>query len=282
MQQTQMRPPRTRSSGGRTLMLLGLVLALAAAAIVFYITTSVQGTFGQATEQVVAAKADLKVGTILSLTNPTAPYMLTTDAFKFESINKNDAPADAVMVGNQDQLNAILNDQIIVQQFLQGDILRNNDPRLALVGTAPANSVTELNPTVLKNGQVLVKISSGNNNTSDYVQGDTLDIIASIKVLLKNGDTDLITQTTLTNVLVYAVDTPNKGDVWIVLSNQDALYLQEMVAGGFVLEYVIRKPGDPTDPSGQNPQGGNGSNDQPTTPVDDNSILNHFGFTPPQ
>lgn len=280
--QTQVRPPRTRSSGGRTLMLLGLVLALAAAAIVFYITTSVQGTFGQTTESVVVARTTLKPGTILTITpNPHPSYMLTTDAFGFVPMNKNAVPDGAIHDISQDALNAILSDQIVVQQFLQGDVLRTNDPRLAQLGTAPGNSVAAINPNALKNGQVLVLLASGNNGSVGLQQGDTIDIIASIPVVLKNGQHEIVTQTTLTNVLIYAVDTPAKGDVWVVLSNQDVLYVQEMVASGFVLSIVIRKPGDPTDPSGANPQGGANGNDQPTTPVDDNDILNHFGFNPP-
>lgn len=247
--QTQVRPPRQRSSGGRTLMLLGLVLALAAAAIVFYITSSVQGTLTQ-TVSVVAAKVDIKAGTILTLNNSVAPSMRIQDAFVVKAVDKNLAPPNAFVFVNQDALNTALNNQVVKQDFLAGDVLRNNDPRLAAVGTTSGISLTNINPSGLKDGQVLY-IMNANNGDIGVQPGDSVDIIATSGTL--NA-----TATTLTNVPVYAVDVPAKGKIIVVVSNQDAVYLAELEHGGFTLTIVIRKPNDTTVPT--------------TTPVDQGVI----------
>jgi hypothetical protein len=250
--QTQVRPPRQRSSGGRTLMLLGLVLALAAAAIVFYITSSVQGTLSQ-TVSVVAARTDLKAGTILTLNNAVAPSVRIQDAFAVKQIDKNLAPPNAFVFANQDALNTALNNQVVKEDFLAGDVLRNDDPRLAPVGTTSGTSLTNINPPELKDGQVLYIL--GVNNADIGVQpGDTINII------ITGGEVGggSVSQTTLTNIPVYAVDVPAKGKIIVVVSNQDAVYLANMEHGGFTLTIVIRKPGDTTQPT--------------TQPVDTNAI----------
>src|SRR5579885_320950 len=102
--QTQVRPPRQRSSGGRTLMLLGLVLALAAAGLVLYVTSSVQNVFVQTASVVVAAQ-DLKAGTILTVDNGQAPSMRIQDAFAVKQIDVKLKPTNAYVFTNQDALN---------------------------------------------------------------------------------------------------------------------------------------------------------------------------------
>src|SRR5579859_5017071 len=278
--QTQVRPARQRSSGGRTLMLLGLVLALAAAAIVFYITSSVQGTLSQ-TVAVVAASMNLKSGTILTL-DGAAPAVQIQAAFAVKQVDKKLAPPDAYVFTNQDALNTVLVIHVVREDFLMGDILRNNDPRLAPIGTTSGTSITNINPPALPNGSVLAVLDV--DNASIGLQpGDLVNIIATQSFVItdpKTGatKTDRISQTTLTKVPVYAVDVPAKGKIVVVLSNQDAVYLAQLEHSGYTLMVVIRKPGDPGDPSGSNPAGG--AND-PTSPVDDTSIFNHFGFPTP-
>ena len=247
--QTQVRPPRQRSSGGRTLMLLGLVLALAAAAIVFYITSSVQGTLSQ-TVSVVAAQTDLKSGTILTLNNAVAPAVRIQDAFAVKQIDKKLAPPNAYVFVNQDALNTALNNQVVKEDFLAGDVLRNNDPRLAPVGTTSGISLTNINPPALKPGQVLFIMDVDNANYG-VQPGDTINIIVT-------SGTANASQTTLTDIPVYAVDVPAKGKVIVVVSNQDAVFLAEIEHGGYVMTIVIRKPGDTTIPT--------------TQPVDPNAI----------
>lgn len=271
--QTQVRPPRQRSSGGRTLMLLGLVLALAAAGLVLYVTNSVQGVLTQ-TVSVVQAAVNLKSGTILTLDNSQAPSVRIQDAFKVNQVDKKLVPADAYAFSNQDALNTVLNNQVIKEDFLAGDILRVHDPRLAPIGTTSGTSLTNINPTALQNGQVLYIMQA--DNTAIGVQpGDQIDIIATGTVCnTQTAKCAVETQMTLTKVLVYAVDVPAKGKIIVVLSNQDALYLAQLEHTGAALTIVIRKPGDPTDP------GAGGSN--PTQPVDPTSIFVHFGFGNPR
>lgn len=230
-------------------MLLGLVLALAAAAIVFYITNSVQGTLSQ-TESVVAAQTNLTAGTLLTLNNAVAPAVRIQDAFAVKQIDKKLAPPDAFIFVNQDALNTTLNNEVVREDFLAGDVLRVNDPRLAPVGETNGHNLTNINPPGQKDGQVLFIMDIDN---ADYgVQpGDTINIIAT-------SATADATQTTLTDVPVYAVDVPAKGKIIVVLSNQDAVYLAELEHGGFTLTIVIRKPGDTTIPT--------------TQPVDPNAI----------
>ena len=276
--QTQVRPPRQRSSGGRTLMLLGLVLALAAAGLVLYVTSSVQGVFTQ-TVSVVVATHNLTSGTILTLDNSKAPSVRIQDAFVVKQIDKKIAPDDAYVFTNQDALNTKLNNQVVKEDFLANDVLRTNDPRLAVIGTTSGTSLTNINPPALPNGDVLFVMTV--DNTDIGVQpGDTIDIIATGTVQLVDPKTNQptgasvnVSQMTMTKLLVYAVDVPAKGKIIVVVSNQDAVYLAALEHSGLALTIVIRKPGDPTDP------GANGSN--PTAPVDDGSIITHFGFNAP-
>ena len=241
--QTQLRPPRQRSSSGRTLMLLGLVLALAAAAIVFYITSTVQGTLSQ-TVSVVAAQTNLKAGTILTLNNAVAPSMRIQDAFAVKQIDKKLAPPDAFIFTNQDALNTALNNQVIKEDFLAGDVLRNNDPRLAAVGTTSGISLTNINPPALKPGQVLVPLKIDN---ADFgVQpGDSIDIIVASPTIA-NGKPGSFVFNQAKPITVYAVDVPAKGKVILVLDEIQAVQLVQLQNNGDSFTLVIRKPGDTT------------------------------------
>lgn len=241
--QTQLRPPRQRSSSGRTLMLLGLVLALAAAAIVFYITSTVQGTLSQ-TVSVVAAQTNLKAGTILTLNNAVAPSMRIQDAFAVKQIDKKLAPPDAFIFTNQDALNTALNNQVIKEDFLAGDVLRNNDPRLAAVGTTSGISLTNINPPALKPGQVLVPLKIDN---ADFgVQpGDSIDILVASPTIA-NGKPGSFVFNQAKPITVYAVDVPAKGKVILVLDEIQAVQLVQLQNNGDSFTLVIRKPGDTT------------------------------------
>lgn len=244
--QTQLRPPRQRSSSGRTLMLLGLVLALAAAAIVFYITSTVQGTLSQ-TVSVVAAQTNLKAGSILTLNDAVAPSVRIQDAFAVKQIDKKLAPPDAFIFTNQDALNTALNNQVVKEDFLAGDVLRNNDPRLAPVGATSGTSLTNINPPALKPGQVLFVMKLDN---ADFgVQpGDSIDIIVSGNLPLTNGTTVKGTAVfnTAKPIPVYAVDVPAKGKIIIVVDETQAVELANFENDGDVFTLVIRKPGDTT------------------------------------
>jgi Flp pilus assembly protein CpaB len=245
--QTQVRPPRQRSSGGRTLMLLGLVLALAAAGLVLYVTSSVQGTFVNQTESVVVAAQNLPAGTILTLNNSKAPAMRISNAFAVEPMDKKLVPADAYIFTNQDALNTQLNNQVVKEAFLAGDILRTTDPRLATLGQTSGTSLTNINPLALPNGSVLYTLPQKNGDLG-LQPGDTVDIIAtgaSTGATTQNQPKSLFI---LSKVLIYAVDVPTKGDILVVLTEPQVLLLTSAEHSNVALTIVIRKPGDPTNP----------------------------------
>jgi hypothetical protein len=245
--QTQVRPPRQRSSGGRTLMLLGLVLALAAAAIVFYIASSVQGTIGQ-TVSVVTAQVTLKAGTILTVNDTTAPDVRIQDVFVVKQYDKKVVPPDAYLFVGQDALNTVLEKKVVKEDILQGEILRNPDPRLADIGTASAFSLTNVNPSALGPGQVLfvMKLDNGDFGVQP---GDRVDIIMSGVPVSGPGIPAGSTGSVIYNqkpILVYAVDNPAKGKIVLVVDEVQAVQLAELETKGVTLTLVIRKPGDTT------------------------------------
>lgn len=244
------RPQRTRASGGRTLMLLGVLLALAAGAIVIYIVSTATNTTQQ-TVQVVVATKDLPAGTILSVDQSSAGYMLISQAFTVKSVNADFAPTNVYTFTNQNQLNIDLNDKIVVGTFYGGEMLRTTDSRLVKLGTGSAGSLTNLNPAQLQPGQVLTVFQlasngSGSGSGTPLAQpGDTVDILVSLCFVdpsQPNSPQTCETQTTLKNVYVYAV----QGDsLVLVLSHQDALTLKFLRENGKA-EIVVRKPGDTT------------------------------------
>src|SRR5262249_3770841 len=106
------RPPRPRSTGGRTLMLLGVLLALAAATIVIYIVSQATST-GPQTTTVVVAKIDLPANTVLSATAKDAAHTLISDAFLAEQVPVDVAPADAYKWISQLDLDSKLNNYVV-------------------------------------------------------------------------------------------------------------------------------------------------------------------------
>jgi hypothetical protein len=249
--QTQVRPPRQRSSGGRTLMLLGLVLALAAAGLVLYVTQSVQGVFTQ-TESVVVAAQNLTSGTILTLDNSKAPNMRIQDAFAVKQVDKKLVPADAYVFTNQDALNTKLNNQVVKEDFLANDILRTVDPRLALIGSASGTSLTNVNPPALPDGSGLV-ILKQTNDTIGVQTGDTINIIGYgtfIGTDPQTGQPKTMTGSVvvMSKILVYTVDVPAKGNIVLALTTKQAEVLAFLENTNVPLTFVIRKPTDKGDP----------------------------------
>ncbi|HEV2405596.1 MAG TPA: hypothetical protein VGR88_09095 [Ktedonobacterales bacterium] len=260
------RPPRTRASGGRTLMLLGVLLALAAGAIVIYIVSSATTTATQTVTVIVATK-DIPAGTILSL-SPTSPSdMLISTAFEQKTVNADFVPAGAYTFSTTDQLNIDLNDKIIVGTFYGGDILRSNDERLVKLGSGAPGSITNLNPAQLPAGDVITNLAlttgSGGSGTPLASTGDTVDVLVSLcfaDPTNANAPQKCETQTTLKNVYVYAV---SGSSIDVVLSHQDALVLKFLKENG-KLEIVVRKPGDTAADT--------------TTEVDQNYVIKAFGY----
>src|SRR5262249_40139311 len=170
------RPPRPRATGGRTLMLLGVLLALAAGTIVIYIVSQATSTGPQQTTAVVA-KIDLPANIVLSATQKNAPYMLITDAFEAKQVPVDVAPDDAYAFVSQLDLDAKLNNYVITGQFLKGEFLRKQDRRLTQVGTGGIGSLTNINPPQLANNQVLFVVDIAGGGKPVAVAGDHVDFV---------------------------------------------------------------------------------------------------------
>ena len=140
-------------------LLTGLLLSFVAASG-GYLTSCAQGTPTQ-TLIVVAAQGDLKAGTILALNNTVAPFMRIQDAFAAKQIDKKLAPPDVYLFTNQDALNTVLNNKVVKVEFKAGDILLNNDPRLADIGTTYHHTMSA--------GLLLVQVSLQQAQTEYFI-----------------------------------------------------------------------------------------------------------------
>ncbi len=260
---TQMRPPRTRSTGGRTLMLLGVLLALAAGTIVIYVVSAAVGPTQHLTTVIVAAEP-IQSGMILSASTKDEKHIPISEAFVTKPVNADFAPADAMPFTDQSKLNVALTDMVVVGQFYTGDILRQNDARLVPVGQAPAGSLTLKNPGQLPKGDVLYPLKLSGSDTLSFVPGDRVDMLVTMCAVTNEtsscNDLNKISQTTLQNLYIYAV---TKDELYVVVSHQDALTLQALKSGDITL--VLRAPGD-TDPA-------------KTNAVNTTSVANQFHFT---
>lgn len=258
------RPPRARASGGRTMMLLGVLLALAAGTIVIFIVSQATGSATQSVT-VVVAKSDLPAGMILSVDTSDKTHMLISDAFATKSVSADFVPQNAYTFTTTDAENLELNNKVVVGSFYAGEILRHPDPRLVPVGTGSAGSLTNINPAALKPGQVLMLIelaSAGPGGKPLPVAGDYVDIIATFCNLPGSKDEKSCeSQTTLQKLYVYTVAA---NGILVVVSHQDALTIQAIQGQASKVQIVLRKPGD-TDPAG-------------TQPVDGTYIVKQFGL----
>lgn len=263
------RPTRTRASGGRTLILLGVLLALAAGAIVIYVVSSF-GSGPQQTETVVVAAVNLNPGEVLSATQTgavatgtgdtatTVTYDRIDTVFTTKLVNVDFAPTDAYIYHSQNDLNSLLNNKTVYATFIKGDILRNNDPRLAATGNAAPGSLVAINPGKLGKNDVLVAIKV--DGKPAMVPGDTVDVIDT-QCVTSGGQSDCLTQTTLSQLYVYAVA---GSSVYVVATEQQAVQLQFLTTSSSNYELAIRGSKFTATPS--------------TTPVDQNTIISTFKF----
>lgn len=258
------RPPRARASGGRTMMLLGVLLALAAGTIVIFIVSQATGSATQSVT-VVVAKADLPAGTTLSVDTSDKSHMLISDAFVTKTVSADFVPQNAYTFTTTDAENLELNNKVVIGSFYAGEILRHPDPRLVPVGTGGPGSLTNINPAALQPGQVLMLLTLGGGSNGGKplpVAGDYVDIIATFcNVPGSKNDKGCESQTTLQHLYIYAV--PTNG-ILVVVSHQDALVLQTIQAQASQAAIVLRKPGD-AGPAG-------------TQPVDGTYIVKQFGL----
>lgn len=259
------RPPRTRASGGRALMLLGVLLALAAGLIVIFIVSQATSTQTQ-TVTVVVAQINLPANTILSVSQKDAAHTLISEAFVEKQVSTDFVPKDAYAFTSVDALNIQLNDNVVVGAFYAGEILRTQDPRLAKLGTSAGGSLTNINPAQLKAGDVLQVLNltgGGSDAKAVAVAGDYIDVLVTLcGDSINGGGSACVSQTTLQNVYVYSVTGTS---LVVVLSHQDALTLKFLTETGKV-DLVVRKPGD-KDPA-------------TTTPVSEAGVINEFHFNP--
>jgi Flp pilus assembly protein CpaB len=256
------RSPRPRSSGGRTLMLLGVLLALAAGTIVIYIVSQATSSPNSTVQVVVAAK-QIPAGTELLAAagaGNSGATMLISDAFVTKNVNSDFAPTDAFVFTNQEALNVTLNDHVVISDIFPGEILRQSDPRVVELGSAPSGSITLFNPGKLPSGDVLWPIPLA--VTGDVLKpGDIIDLLVTECNLPGSQDPHgCETQTTLQNVYVYYHAT---NALIVVVTPQQALQLKYLQETG-KMDYAIRKPGD--------------TNTITTSPVDGTSIAQNFHY----
>jgi Flp pilus assembly protein CpaB len=243
-------------------MLLGVLLALAAGTIVIFIVSQATTSSTQVVT-VVVAKQDLPAGTILSVTGSDTTHTLITDAFTTKQVAADFVPENAFAYTTGDALNLELNNKVVVGTFYGGEILRHPDPRLVVLGTGAAGSLTNINPAQLTPGSVLtvITLDASVGGRPLAVAGDSIDILVTECGLdPTNPAQNCETQTTLQNIPVYSVQ---GSSLIVVLKHQDALvlkYLEETGKG----EIVVRKPGDSTSAG--------------TTPVNLGTIVKEFGY----
>lgn len=252
------RAPRQPAPGGRALLLLGVLLALAAGGLVIYIVSQYTGGGGQ-TETVWVATQTIPTGDTLVAGTPTSGTQVQiSQAFSSESIGVNAVPSDAFLANSITALNTTFDKQTVVRDFKKGDILLNPDPHLSTNGAA--GSLIYVNPSQLV-GKVIVLVQV--NQPPALVTGDSVDILVTECNLTANSG--CVTQTTLTNVYVYDVSGTS---IYLALSNQDALALKYLVETGNVT-FAIRPTGDTF---------GTGTGTPITTPVNSTYIINNFNF----
>jgi Flp pilus assembly protein CpaB len=255
---------RTRSSGGRTLILLGVLLALAAGAIVIFVVSQYTSAPLQ-TETVVVAASDLPAGSILSTTQSGTVsgvnYQLISSSFTTKTVNTDFAPKDSYVFKSQSDLDAFLSNKVISSTFIAGEILRTDDERLTPLGQGAPGSLTSSNPGQIANGDVLTQIKL--DGKAVVVPGDHVDLLVTYcNASLPNasgGSTPCATQTTLPDLYVYSVQ---DSTVYVVATHQDALKLLYLTTYASNYELAIRKPGDNTN--------------TPTIPVNSATIISDY------
>ena len=245
-------------------MLLGVLLALAAGTVVIYIVSQATST-GPQLGTVVVAKVDLPANTILSSTTADTGHTLISAAFEEKQFPVDAIPTDAFPWVNEIDLESKLNNTVVIGGFLHGDILRQADKRLALIGSGGAGgSLTNVNPAQLPSGDVLMGMKFGDGTGGGkpaVVAGDSVDLVVT-ECNLPNAKTNACeTQTTLQNLYVYTVI--GNGMV-VVVTHQQALEILELQQTASFGQLIIRKPGD--------------TNNIVTVEVDPSYIAKAFGY----
>jgi hypothetical protein len=261
-------PARPKSPGGTPLIILGIVLAVVAAILVLFLTTGGGGGGGVGsggTVNVVMAAQSLSPGTVLSKDTSSQGYVRVGTAFHVERLPASAVPSDAYTFTTMDALLQALDNSIIQSPFLQGDILRNPDNRMAKIGSSAVKSIVNHKPDDLQAGQVLFALHATGDLQIGVQEGDHIDLLAT-ECVSGSGHSSgncQVAQTTLQDLAVYMVA---NGLIYIAVSHQDALILKILVETA-KLDVVLRKPGDDAHAS--------------TQPVDSGTIISRYGFNAP-
>jgi Flp pilus assembly protein CpaB len=257
---------RPRVSGGWPLIILGIVLALATAILVLFLTNSTTSGSRNGIDIIVAAR-QLDAGAIISSEDDSSPNISINQALKVQRIPEDVIPSGAYHFTTQNDLIKDFKDLVVVDRILEGDVLRKDDPRLIAKGTTTSSkSLANLKPGLFPSGSVLFSLHVSDSN--GLQDGDRVDILATAcsgSTATNSTSTGgcQLTQTTLQNILIYHVLNPNT--LIVVVSHQDALVLKSLIEIAR-LDYVLRKPGDDTAVT--------------THAIDPAWIASHFGFAP--
>ena len=253
---------RTPRGGGLPLIALGLVLALGTGFLVIYTMSGAAPISPTSQMAVVVVSKTINAGSLLTTDDSGVRI---ASAFVIEHMPTANAPADAYPYRSDADLLHLLDKHIVLSPLLAGDVLRTSDPRLIPLGNGPGNSWVNKDPNALPPGSVLFALRSTNNaGTSIGAQeGDHVDVLASICMPTTKAACE-VTQTTLQNLLIYAV--PNALTLLVVVTHQESLALKLLLEEGKI-DLVLRKPGDSAPAS--------------TQAVDINWIIAHFGYTQP-
>lgn len=241
MNNTVVRPPTTRASGGRTLIFLGILLALAAGTIVIAVISQYTSA-PKSTQTVVVAVKEIPAGTLLTSGPGDSSHVAISSVFAARTEPADIVPAGAYVFTSQEALQSTLNNEVATSTVYAGEILRSNDPRLAAIGSTAAGSIDMVNPAVLKNGDVITSVQMTDKPV--VVPGDYVDFMVT-ECNLPNVPGGCETQTTLRDVYVYAV---RANLVYVVLPTQDALNMKYLIETGKV-NLAVRRPGDSSMPS---------------------------------
>jgi hypothetical protein len=229
--------PRGQGGGG-PLIVLGVILALVAAVLVYVLTNGSSGIGGQGV-LVVTSSQSLQVGTLLAPGSNGAGANIDT-VFHVEHLPASVVPTDAYAFTSQAALDKAMTNLVVIAPFLAGDILRQNDTRFAPLGAGLPGSITQYNPAALPNGDVIFSMT-GIGAAMPVQDGDHIDLLAAECVNSATSRGPCLTvQTTLQDLAVYKV---KQGTIFLAVTPQNALILQLLVETA-QLDIVVRKPGN--------------------------------------
>ncbi len=229
------RQPRTGSGGGRALMLLGVLLALLSGVLVIYLVSNATSNAG-ATEPVVVATQPISAGQVLDSGSIQSDFAVKNYPLSL-------VPPGAYIYTTQDALDVRLNQFVVVTDIQPGDVLLATDSRFVPRSSAPPNSITFDNPSAIPTGSMLFSLDYADpngNGQSFVVAGDHVDVIVTECGSTYDPSGGCATQTTLTNLYVYATFSSS---LIVVVTPTQAKELKFLAATGN-MSLAVLKPND--------------------------------------